>query len=241
MAATPNYGLDSPHAVRDMYQRAAWTIAFAAVLYYINHSEYPGPSLILAAVITVIGVAFAVAGYGLAWFGRTGRLRVRDQMLDGLQFTGNERVLDFGCGLGLLGIGAAKRLDTGRVIAIGETATNEAARENAKLEGVADKIRFEAGDLKKLSYPDANFDVVVAGRALATLEGDALRTQVVTEMVRVLKPGGRLCLHEIGDTHPILKLLHGQGLDAVQETRPDLPLGLGGRILTARKPASQKS
>jgi SAM-dependent methyltransferase len=240
MAATPNYGLEGPRAARDMYQRAAWTLAFALVLYYINHREYPGPSLALAGVITLIAAAFAAAGYGLNWLERTGRLRIREQLLDALELSGSERVLDFGCGLGLLGIGAAKRLTSGKVIAIGETATNETARENAKLEGVADKIRFETGDLNRLSYPDGHFDVVMAGRALATLEGDALRTQAAREMVRLLKAGGRLALHEIGDTHPILALLEQLGLEGVRQLRPNLPLGLGGRILLGRKPAIQK-
>ncbi len=60
-------GFASPHAAREMYSRAAWTIAFAVVVYFINRAEYPGPAATLAVVITLIGVA--LAGIGIAFSG----------------------------------------------------------------------------------------------------------------------------------------------------------------------------
>src|SRR4051794_5264342 len=89
------------------------------------------PGVILGAI--GLGVALVVTGrvvaplHGLAcagwlltalglltyWSSRRGKLGVRDRVLDGLALRGDERVLDVGCGRGLLLVGAAKRLSTG--------------------------------------------------------------------------------------------------------------------------------
>jgi len=220
-----------PRSARDMYSRAAWTIAFALVVYFINRAEYPGPAATLASVIILIGLVFAALAYAITWFTTTGQLQVRDQILDVLQLQGSERVLSLSHDLG---IAAAKRLKSGKVIAIGDTEANEAARETAKQAGLTDKIRFEAGDVsKRLSYPDANFDTVISSRALAEFDP----APAVKELARVLKPGGRLTLHEIGDTATYEQLLRESNLSDIVVSPTSLPFGLGGRILSARKPA----
>jgi ubiquinone/menaquinone biosynthesis C-methylase UbiE len=218
-------------AAREMYSRAAWTIGFAIVVYINSRADYPGPALQVLIVLALIGVGFVAAGYGVSWLASTGQLRIREQVLDALALEGGERVLEFGTGEGLLGIAAAKRLKAGRVVAIGDTATNDAARENAKTAGVTDKIRFEAGDAKKLAYPDANFDVVLSSRALKGIDS----LNAIKEMARILKPGGRLAIHEISDTATYERALTENKLSAVAVVPTTLPLGLGGRILTARK------
>ena len=84
----------------------------------------------------------------MVWSSRVAKLRLRDQLLDSLALRGDERVLDVGCGRGLLAIGAAKRLKNGKVIGIDvfnpfDLSGNspEAAKANAKIEGVADKAK----------------------------------------------------------------------------------------------------
>ena len=52
-------------------------------------------------------------GARMVWDSKYGKVRERERLLDLLTWTGRERVLDVGCGRGLLLIGAAKRLTTG--------------------------------------------------------------------------------------------------------------------------------
>jgi SAM-dependent methyltransferase len=240
--ARPDYGLDSPQLVRDWWHRAAWFFAIGLGVWFINRQEYPAVAAQLFAVLGVLAAASA----GMAWHkiqsSRQGKLRLRDQILDQLQLRGDEKILDVGCGLGLLAIGAAKRLTTGKVTAIDQWdpkelsgSSVEAARENAKAEGVADRVRFENGDARKLVYPAEQYDVVLSFGVLGRLADDRERVQALREVLRVLKPGGTFLTSDTKEMTYCSKILQDNGAQQVQLSPWSLLWGLPCRSLTARK------
>ena len=200
----PDYGLDAPGLVKRMFSRGAWTAAIGIAVFVMNRNEYPGPAGTLLAVFCVIGAIFAGIGGIMIWSSRTAKLALRETLLDSLDLKGEEKVLDAGCGLGLMGIGAAKRLKTGKVTGVDvwdssvlSGNSSDAAKANAKLEGVADKVRFETGDLRKLVYPEKSYDVAVSALAIHNLGGREDRDKAVRELWRILKPGGQVLILDV--------------------------------------------
>jgi len=242
VATAPDYGIDAPRIVRGMFSRAAWILVIALVIFFINRSEYPGPAARMCGVLALIGLGFLAVGAVMMWSSRVAKLRLRDQILDSLDLRGDERVLDVGCGRGLLAIGAAKRLKTGKVVGIdvwnpfdlsGNSA--DAARANAKLEGVADKVRFETSDARKLVYPDNHYDVVTSSLALHNIPESEDRAQSVREMFRVLKPGGKLAIFDLFRTGEYIEVLSAAGAKDVTASKTMYLWCVPGRSLTARK------
>ena len=97
-----------------------------------------------------------------------------------------EAVLDLACGTGVVAVTAARRGARVRGLDL-SPALIEEARSNAAAIGA--EIEFSEGDAEAMPYPDASFDVVLSqfGHMFAP------RPEVaISEMLRVLKPGGRL-------------------------------------------------
>ena len=172
-----------------------------------------------------VGGTVALFGTAMLGYAIDGKRRIRDLILDMVDWRGDERVLDVGTGRGLLAIGAAKRLTSGHVTAIdiwqakdlsANTATG--AEANARIEAVADRIAFRHQDASALPDPDGSFDVILSLLCLHNIEPTARREQACREMARVLAPGGTLIAGDYVSTAPYARLFQAAGLTIV-ETR----------------------
>ena len=240
--AAVNYGLDSPHRVRQMFGRGAWWLAFAVAIWFMNRQQYPGPAITLLFLLGVIGAAFLAAGAYMVWSSRAGKLALRDRLLDSLAPKDGEKILDAGCGLGLMAIGAAKRIKSGKITAVDSWnpqmisgSSSDAVRDNAKLEGVADRIRVESGDLRNLAYSEGAFDAAVSVVALRHMADEGDRDQSVREMYRVLKPGGRLLIFDVANVSRYAEILRDCGAVEVTVKPEGFLWCLPARSVTARK------
>lgn len=115
----------------------------------------------------------------------------RNAYLDLLGIRPGERVLEVGCGSGVVTRELARRVAPGgRVTALDANSTFlEVARDLAEAEGLGGAIEFRQGDVHALPLADATFDAVLAVTVLEHIP-DAER--VVPELVRVAAPGGRV-------------------------------------------------
>jgi SAM-dependent methyltransferase len=111
---------------------------------------------------------------------------VAAQLVQHARVQAGQRVLDVGCGTGVVAVTAARR--GAQVAGLDLTpALLERARENAAIAGLS--IEWHEGDVENLPFGDGAFDVVVSqfGHMFAP------RPEVaIAEMLRVLKPGGTI-------------------------------------------------
>jgi ubiquinone/menaquinone biosynthesis C-methylase UbiE len=129
--------------------------------------------------------------------------------------TQGARVLDVGCGTGVVALTAARI--GARVTGVDLTPELvEHARKNAALMGL--EVAFNEGDAEALDFGDATFDVVVSqfGHMFAP------RPEIATkEMLRVLKPGGTIAFSTWPPEHFI-----GQFFALVAKYSPPPPPGV---------------
>jgi len=112
------------------------------------------------------------------------------------------RVLDVGCGTGVLAAQLAEqRRDLGRICGVDlSTGMLETARRLAAERGLGGAIEFVQGDAEHLGFEDASFDAVVSLYALRHFPDPA---QAIREMRRVCRPGGQVVVG-VGSGAPLL-------------------------------------
>jgi arsenite methyltransferase len=233
---TADYGLDAPGLVRSFAQMGGAAAAAVVLFAFLGAIA----AVVLAALVAIPFLATAAA---MVHSSRRGKLIERDRLLDGLALRGDEAVLDVGCGRGLLLIGAARRLEGGRAVGIdiwssGDQSGNsrEATLHNAEVEGVADRVEVVDGDMLELPFPDASFDCVVSSLAVHNEPEAQDRHTACLEMVRVLRPGGRVAVLDLSATQQYAQAFEEAGLEAVQRSGRRWRMYPPPRLVTARKP-----
>jgi SAM-dependent methyltransferase len=235
----PNYGIDAPLIVGRLAVLGVAAVVAAAVLRTTNFR-------MLSSAAGAIGIWSIACAVVMVAGSKVGKLRLRDALLSRIAWRGDERVLDVGCGHGLLLVAAAKRLSTGRAVGIDiwsqtDQADNrrEHATRNARLEGVADRVEVRDGDARTLEFPDGAFDVVVSSFALHNIPVSHAREQAVREIIRVLKPRGRVAIVDVWRISQYRRVFLESGMEDVWLSWPSFWFLAPSFILTAVKPGSR--
>jgi ubiquinone/menaquinone biosynthesis C-methylase UbiE len=188
----------------------ACALGGASLLGFVAHRLHGGPMKI-DATGERSKVIHRARGYDfLVWALMLGRERTfREKTLDLVHLVEGESVLDVGCGTGTLAIAAKYRVgNLGKVTGIDASPEMIGrAKKKARKKGV--EVNFQTAAAQSLPFQDAAFDVVLSTVMLHHLPHEA-RPMCISEIRRVLRPGGRLLVIDFGGSADQRKSLAGR-------------------------------
>ena len=152
--------------------------------------------------------------------------QVHRVVLSHLDYDGEGKILEVGCGSGALTIRSALTWPKAKVIGVDHWGavynySKALCEKNAASEGVGKQCGFVHGDANKLDFPDGSFDAVISNYVYHNIMG-ADKHALLLESLRVLKKGGVFVLHDnmkpqmYGDMNAFVEELRGMGFAEVQ-------------------------
>jgi arsenite methyltransferase len=112
-----------------------------------------------------------------------------------------EVVLDLGCGAGTDSLVAAQMVGPeGRVVGIDMTPEMLEKAKRAAAELGATNVEFLETEAEQLPFPDGTFDVVISNGVIDLIPD---KDAVFAELMRVLKPAGRIQLADVTIQNPV--------------------------------------
>jgi SAM-dependent methyltransferase len=195
------------------------------------------PFFVLSSVspIFVVGtipflLSFAYFAYARHMFSlRGGNLQapIRNLVVEHLDWDGEGKALDIGCGNAPLAIQLAKRYPSAHVTGIdywgGMWEYSKAVCErNAEIEDVAGRMNFQKASAAALPFEDEYFDAAVSNLVFHEVGDVKDKRELIKEALRVVKTGGAFAFQDLfllkrrfGDVDDLVAIIKSWGIKEV--------------------------
>lgn len=203
LAEKPDYG--NWVSKKFVYIPGAITLCFLGL-------SFAFPALIVVAVVfLVVAFYFAYARYRFSPTGGNVQAQIQELLLAHLDWNGNGKALDIGCGNGPLTIKMAHRYPEAQITGIdywGEMweYSKSLCERNAKMEGVASQVSFQKASASALPFEDECFDVAVSNLVFHEVKDTKDKRALIREALRVVKKQGRFAFQDLF----LLRRLYGR-------------------------------
>lgn len=237
-----DYGIDAPIVVRNLLLMGAGFLLLGVSSFFIFPKQLQWLGTVVGLVFAVSFLVVVAEALYMIWGSKVGKFRERERLLDLVGLHGDEKVLDVGCGRGLVLNAAARRLTTGKAVGIDiwnkqDQSGNgpDATRSNSLIEGVAERVEIVDGDARSMPFADNEFDVVVSCLALHNIPSSEERRRAISEIMRVLKAGGRFAILDFQHVREYAEVFERLGAVQVRIVGPHWLMFPPVRIVTGRK------
>jgi SAM-dependent methyltransferase len=167
------------------------------------------------------GVFFLASCASFVYTTRRGKFRAWAGLLSQLRLTGQERVVDLGCGRGAVLIMLARLVPQGCAVgvdlwrSVDQSGNDPAATlNNAMAETVT--VDLITADMRALPLTTGSIDVVVSSLAIHNIPDGPGRMNAIGEAARILRPGGRLVIADFRHPRAYADELVASGLTDVE-------------------------
>jgi SAM-dependent methyltransferase len=207
---------------RLIYVPALLAAAFSALAFFSYFF------LLVALPFLVITAYFSYAYYEFSPAGGNIQSRIREFVLDRLEWDGSGKALDIGCGNGALAVRLAVKYPQSRVTGIDYWGgkwdySSGACGTNAAIEGVADRVSFQQASASALPFEDGSFDAAVSNFVFHEVKDAHNKRYVLKEALRVVKEGGYFAFQDLfparrlyGDIDNLLVEVRNWGVEDVR-------------------------
>ncbi len=186
------------------------------------------PTIILAILFFVLCFYLVYSRDKFSSQGGDMQSQIRGMVLDHLNWDGNGKMIDIGCGNGPLTIKAAKKYPNANLTGIDywegmwEYSLDECNR-NAKIEGVYDRTNFQKATASDLPFDDGHFDAAISNLVFHEVNDTKDKRDVIKEALRVVKKGGAFSFQDLfhekriyGDVDDLLETIRSWGIANVE-------------------------
>lgn len=189
--------------------------------------------VIPAAVFLVLTAYFAYARYLFSPKGGNIQQRIWDLIISSLDWNGEGKALDIGCGNGSLTIKLARKFNNAQVTGIDYWGkkwdySKSVCEANAKAEEVNDRVLFQKASAVKLPFEDGDFDAAVSNLVFHEVSEAKDKRELIKEALRVVRKGGKFAFQDLflfkqvyGDVDALVADIKSWGVTKVEfvETR----------------------
>ena len=236
MAGGEDYGIDAPGVVRTL-----GLIGVALLVCGVLPNAIPGATVLHN--VWPSGLSLILACCWMLVSSLWLKKRVMRALLGERNWRGDEKVLDVGCGRGLVAVEAARRVPHGFVHGVDLWQAEDlsgnnphAILANATAAGVSDRLTIDTGDARALPYADATFDVVLSMTVIHNIPDAGGRREAIAEAWRVLRPGGQILIFDLRHARTYLRQLRDEGAIETTLHGPIILWGPVGWRFSATKP-----
>jgi SAM-dependent methyltransferase len=201
--AKPDYG--NWISKRLIYTFGILTLLFAALAFLYVWLLIP------ACLFLGVAFYFAYARYLFSPKGGDVQSKIWETVVSNLDWNGQGKAIDIGCGNGALTVKVAQKFADAQVTGIdfwGERwdYSKNTCETNANAEGLSGRVSFQKASASKLPFEDGYFDAAVSNLCFHEVADAKDKREVIREALRVVKKGGVFAFQDLF----LLKQVYGE-------------------------------